>query len=127
MKTTKAKASGHCLFLFSRHVAGLAQDKFASKYMTTLTKSLQTPKGKSRTHARSTHARRPTSAPQSKCMRNDRRLGTGGVAGVRDTDLLYLILSIYESGSDYPSLTSGLVQALKQKLASFTAVVALDQ
>jgi hypothetical protein len=50
-----------------------------------------------------------------------------GVAGVRDTDLLYLILSIYESGSDYPSLTSGLVQALKQKLASFTAVVALDQ
>ncbi|ELR19309.1 uncharacterized protein ACA1_264830 [Acanthamoeba castellanii str. Neff] len=75
----------------ARHVAGLAQDKFASKYMTTLTKSLQTPKG------------------------------------VRDTDLLYLILSIYESGSDYPSLTSGLVQALKQKLASFTAVVALDQ
>jgi len=40
--------------------------------------------------------------------------------GVYNLALIYLILRVYELGSDYPGLMSGLVARLKQRLTSFT-------
>lgn len=40
---------------------------------------------------------------------------------MQDSDLLYILLLIYESGLTYPSFSSGLVHSLKQRLVSFNA------